>query len=366
MENNKYEHLLGEAAMESRRSLRTEIETLIEPHRHSDQEPPFSAAELVIMAIICNDESVTPYRSEIFPWVMHTFRYYSSLAIPAYVKYMTSTMDRRYFHNEELKNVVKGFEKVFEEYEVPLIQIKGDYPWLTEWGSKPSQARLFLLSHLEPPRTFPFFNLPRELRDRVYEELLVYPWPGFAVQDPPLVSSRISDDKPHPSDWWLTQRSPCFTVNNLSQSLQLLQTCRKIYEEAMPIHHGLNTFSFDCQSRLADALNCLTLDRARHLKTLHLSIETPSKYSKRIEDVPLARQISLKQLLISVDDPYLLLQQGIKLPAYYGEYPGMEMILDLMRRAEDVRLCLLNSSSRRKYFLRFLKSKGIKFITKID
>lgn len=129
---------------------------LIEPYRHSDDSPPFSVAELVVMAIICSDKSY-PHKSDIFAWIIYTFRYYSALAVPQYVNWMSGCL---YGWIGCAHNVVHGFQKVFRQYEVPLIQ--HSYP-LDEfdgdpstWTIKPSQARLFLFSHLERPGSFSF------------------------------------------------------------------------------------------------------------------------------------------------------------------------------------------------------------------
>ena len=58
-------------AVEKCRPLRSEIERLIEPHRHScDQKPPFSVKELIIMAVICSD-TIGTTKPAILGWISH-------------------------------------------------------------------------------------------------------------------------------------------------------------------------------------------------------------------------------------------------------------------------------------------------------
>lgn len=86
--------------------------------------------------------------------------------------------------------VVKGFFTAFHENEVPVIQNKPDQSTKagvpsepSRWYTTNSQARMFLRKWLEPERKghFDFFGLPAELRNHIYEEVLLYPLPGVRV-----------------------------------------------------------------------------------------------------------------------------------------------------------------------------------------
>ncbi|KAK6533801.1 hypothetical protein TWF694_002730 [Orbilia ellipsospora] len=73
----------------------------------------------------------------------------------------------------------------------------------------------------EPTTEFPFLSLPRELRDAIYEHLL--------VSEPP----------PKPSSAKLDNFSNVF----LRRDLSIFQTCRQVYEEAAEVFYSKNTFS---------------------------------------------------------------------------------------------------------------------------
>lgn len=331
MGKSKHKHASNKDVMGSRRSLRTEIEALIEPHRCSDQKPPFSVAELVICSIICNDICY-PTKGEIFAWIIYTFRYYSSLAISGYIKYVASVVE---WQETDSGDFVHEFTQVFKEYEVPLVErhrkFKPPTTWAqvierqsedrsSTWTVKPSQARLFLFSHLERPGIFRLFDLPRELRDRVYEALLVYPEPEIMIHSTPMATRRISDKIGTSKR---ERKEQCYyTVKDFSKNLQFLQTCRQMYKEAMPIHQGSNRYVFREDISLACAFARLSPDRARHLKNLFVYIEQSSH--GKTKSIACASQLSLERLTVTFRSYHTV----------YGKYPEMDLILALARGAK--------------------------------
>ena len=88
-----------------------------------------------------------------------------------------------------------------------------------------------------------FTNLPFEIRAQIYEHLLVLDSP---VQSPgSLVQSRLYFEF-DPLDSLVRSRLH-FTFNPLERptlQVAILQTCRQVYEEALPVLYGLNRFVF--------------------------------------------------------------------------------------------------------------------------
>lgn len=138
-----------EDAVKRRRPLRTEIETLIEPHRHSpEQKPPFKVEELIVMAVICSDV-VTLTKPAIFGWIIYTFQYYSTLAVQQYVRYME---DGLFGGRGPLDIVVDDFYEIFNSRGNPLTERwRSGNDGGTIYSIMPEEARRILRERLNPP-----------------------------------------------------------------------------------------------------------------------------------------------------------------------------------------------------------------------
>lgn len=62
-------------------NLHAEIKALVKLHASSTRAPPFSSAELAVMAWVCckNGDGIFN-ENQIFKWVVKRFRYYADLA----------------------------------------------------------------------------------------------------------------------------------------------------------------------------------------------------------------------------------------------------------------------------------------------
>jgi hypothetical protein len=62
--------------------LKAEVEAVVKPYADSKDRPPFSLADLAVMAWVCrkNDSGIITEK-ETLEWVMRTFRYYFNLAV---------------------------------------------------------------------------------------------------------------------------------------------------------------------------------------------------------------------------------------------------------------------------------------------
>lgn len=83
----------------------------------------------------------------------------------------------------------------------------------------------------EENMTSPFFRLPKELRNMIYEEVFQTSLQDGAITpDPRYLRRRGSGDLNHR------------TINN---GLALLQSCQQVHEEATAILYGNHVFYFD-------------------------------------------------------------------------------------------------------------------------
>ena len=107
-----------------------------------------------------------------------------------------------------------------------------------------------------------FFKLAAELRNYIYEEVLIHK----AV----LEISSSGDPVEYMDEWELTDRS---WARSRPSKPSLVLTCKQIREEALPAYYGGNIFkevSYD--PRLLRFIDWLTPEKRLMLRYLHLSL----------------------------------------------------------------------------------------------
>lgn len=331
---------------EARKQLQREVEDVIAPHKKDVQMPPFTTGELIVMALVCCDgtsagKGMTD--EDILRWIVTSFKFYNARMHEEWLKlefgaeddefvtaHYPETMsesfqflllsrggvdddDIRGMANMDL--VVKGFFTTFYENEVPVIENKPDQPTeredspeLARWYIINSQARMFLRNWLEPERKghFDFFGLPAELRNRIYEDVLLYPLPGVQISSklPPFVLKHMPNTSTENLTWQATYRNPRLTWAPITtpNRTAFLHVCKQAFQEAMPIYYGLNSFSLRTFEELALALQELSPERIRRLKSLHIQMPVSSERSMSKEKL---RHMQLDILTVGVDETAL-------------------------------------------------------------
>ncbi|KAK5767391.1 hypothetical protein LTS12_002544 [Elasticomyces elasticus] len=158
--------------------LKAEIEDAIKPYTTPGaKKPPYPVGQLVVMATTCSLESEITDLS-ILRWILKTFPFYSEEALAAYV---TASETRGYGAYSKLEQVVPGIPEALGCYGIPLRVLTNPTTSQPTYSAPVSPARRYLCDLLERKRkgTFPFFELPPELRNTVYEMLLLFDDRGF-------------------------------------------------------------------------------------------------------------------------------------------------------------------------------------------
>ncbi|KAK5719695.1 hypothetical protein LTR17_015230 [Elasticomyces elasticus] len=265
--------------------LKAEIEAVIAEYTKSDSgKPPYTTAQLVVMAAVCNHENDVS-KASVLRWASSTFPYYTREAIEGYI----TSQKRWHMTFGAPRGVAPGITKAIRNYEMPLQTIlqdpahPGAYPRIT-LQVLPAPARIFLRSLLEPERrgVFAFLDLPSEMRNRIYGLLLTFGRHGFYVSIPsmmalqsreaenydPSISTRLGDSG------WNNQRAD---APPLLETLAILQTCKQIYKEAMPWFYGGNRFGLKCPWGLTTSVLSLAPSRVEHLSDLCIDFRIISK-----------------------------------------------------------------------------------------
>ena len=162
------------------------------------------------------------------------------------------------------------------------------------WDGGANKFLAPLLDKLKDKTTFPFFELPAELRNCIYEYLFQYPRSGVRIGGSTLdsrrltVLSRSSGDRFERNDWKHSQYDAGHTTWLLSKSMTVLRLLRtkiiaeilspllvnsQFFRKAVPIFYEVNQFHFKRADEVESALRSLALHRRRHFA--HISFEHP-------------------------------------------------------------------------------------------
>ncbi|KAI7221393.1 hypothetical protein KC340_g9236 [Hortaea werneckii] len=352
----------------ARESIREEILTLIEPFARSPDQPPFNEAELTMIVIIYSNTSALD-RIGVFCWISKTFPYYNHQLIDTCAPCLRNKAEAGNYLQELLES---RLGKPSKQYDVPL---KGVYPeapyderlrFYTPIDFTVTPAgRTFLRRWLEPERkgTFPFLDLPAELRNEVYKLLFRFPEFGIKIhslgeigqEDDRVVMkvfSRIDGDKdpfdhvskvPTNDVLWDIKPPPT------SETLALLATNRQIYSETCPLFYSLNRFRFSSIRALHTVLTDPTqANRLQHIRSIEISLLRHFEHLDKF--VPAMEALStpltgLKRLEIRITAGlWLTMNKRMRVKvgagkekfAGFGQIPGMSALALVASRVDEV------------------------------
>ncbi|KAI7262009.1 hypothetical protein KC343_g4661 [Hortaea werneckii] len=229
----------------------------------------------------------------------------------------------------------------------------------------PAAARTFFRRWLEPERkgTFPFLELPPELRNEVYKLLFRFPESGFkisswdgSVQEDDRIAMRVfsridGDDDPfdhvsevpiHGVDWDIK-------IPPTSEILAILATNRQICFEACPLFYSLNRFRFSSIRALHTVLTDPTqTNRLQHIRSIQINLHRQSEHLDKF--VPAMEALAthltgLKRLEIKITaDLWLKMNTRMRVKVGAGkekftgfeQIPGMKTLALVASRVDEV------------------------------
>ncbi|KAI6847682.1 hypothetical protein KC332_g2262 [Hortaea werneckii] len=261
-------------------SLRDEVQEVIRPYTTADKEPPFSGDELIVMALVYTDDDALP-KDRILRWIINTFKYYHDAFIDKAFQNLADDLD---FQDGSGAGVFGNITGAFTEYEAPIRegQLASEKCTASLWSVTTQAARVYLRHWLEPERdgTFPFLDLPPEIRNSIYELLFTLPSSGIHVQNADgregfdaFFLERIDEPVPYGRKWSesLDLGSPSIKKKSMNDILALLCVSKQVNKEAMPMFYMINMFHFDSYSiELQNLVWSMPKSRFEHLRKLHL------------------------------------------------------------------------------------------------
>ncbi|KAK5689018.1 hypothetical protein LTS10_000998 [Elasticomyces elasticus] len=309
------------------RTLREKIKVAIKPWTDSNEKPPFTYREMVMLA--CASSDVPVDSRAVFMWMLQTFPYFQQLAFTAFWGCGTDSCE------SDSRDIIDNIKRVFQMYDTAFkASGNGDE---TEYTASDAAAYSVLRRlrgcSCSPDRPFNFFKLPPELRNAIYELVFQYPESGLIWTSPEegfMVLTRDLNYTAESISRW-DYHSPnrggdpyeTFPVREL---LAPLLTCRQFYAEAVPVFYRINHFILDGSNRV---LRCLAASRSKYIYSISARIRF-SNYNektivaafKRIADLD-----NLRVLDLSMDEEVWLARSKngrVKKYSSITNYPGLQ------------------------------------------
>ncbi|KAK5697200.1 hypothetical protein LTR97_007335 [Elasticomyces elasticus] len=267
-----------------RESVRARINAAVAPCRNSSAKP-FDATKLVIMALVLSNKGLT--QKEVWLWINITFTYYRTDVCHKESKRVRNCAESsRITTNARIRD--GGLERVDVRYTIAH--------WLAE-----SLLDLPDDSAVADKTTFPFFALPRELRDVIYTMVFQYPRSGLYIEKlelprgPEVLSRDLDHTEPYVCELHRLHRhrekEPLYT-RHISSMLSPLLVSRQFYIEAMPVFFDVNRFCFETLRHMSERVMSLPERCRRHIRSVAFECESHSLGGRDLDDTPYFRALA--------------------------------------------------------------------------
>ena len=228
------------------------------------------------MALIDCGEPMT--RREICEWVVDAFRYYKLCAIEGMWKDNSSnkTMWVSTQH-AAIRSFKNRCEYLLGELESPIEHDESLSTWWISQAAGIAALPKIIKPSSSATSAFRFFDLPAELRNKIYDMVFGFPTSGLHRKRNASNFVTLSRDLDEPPDFDLWHQYmdqfqyckadpvPSFTTGSLGTILRSLTVSRQFYKEAMPIFYAINHFYFSNVYSMHKALLSLSEQRRSHL-----------------------------------------------------------------------------------------------------
>lgn len=302
-------------AFELRKPLNSDIQKLIASHR-SGKPPPFSYAELVVMAVVSFDakEAYNEHATygDILKWIMSSFPYYQDKVATYLLGTLCSNMILDVSPLECLGLIDYKLADVFFDHESPLRdcltgQTDDERTFTVDITHAQSFLRRWIAPEKERKGVFRFLDLPPEFRNRIYHMLLVFPGPAILVTFDNkyknlnwAIHGRMYGDSGYQSCSPSGRSRECkcegyFRMKSMKDILDMALTCKQVASESIPVFYGGNTFALRERKAVEAFSGTMSTHCLRHVKKLHLHLVIE-------DDLCLARNRSLCSAIDHLND----------------------------------------------------------------
>ena len=219
--------------------------------------------------------------------VVTTFLYYGETVCTSvwvtelYPSNPDSSLENREYDMFELRDEL---DRALTTFDLPIIKIGGNYSTEACYSTSTEEARLYLATLImpQPPGIFPFFELPPELRTKIYEMVMRYPISGLGVSVFKDYGSEYGRNHSRHFETitrdhfrnlsvplWRKVENPV-DVRDLPRSMNILLINKQALDEAVHCLYAINTFVARSISSLDGMMRMLATSRQQYLRHIGL------------------------------------------------------------------------------------------------
>ncbi|KAI7199354.1 hypothetical protein KC343_g8335 [Hortaea werneckii] len=271
-------------------SLVERIGKTIAPYKYNNKKPPFTPDELFTMVIAVKGRPVT--KGQVLQWVFANFKYYKKMVEGEFVD-----DDPKQFNSDDIYGWRKP-ETKSGRFRTNINEVPRNHELYLSTESAPNGSARYsmtmasserILSRVLTPqhpcdgKAFAFFDLPPELRNKIFDLVFQYPRSGllFAAEG----QKKAIIDAPADYD---TQG--LHTYNKLERTARIadvlapLLVNRQFYEEAKGCFFAVNHFHFLNLRTMSGTLAKISESQRRHIQ--HVTLD----YSVWAYELPDAKE----------------------------------------------------------------------------
>jgi len=304
--------------------------------RTKAEKPPFTEAEMLVMALLLSDKGLTGW--EIVDWICTTFRFYQKLAT-ACLLHMPFNGHRPVDLIDARDDLRDGVWLALQRFDIPLkVHPQGDDE--TTYGMSETDCHRFLAEYAgfeDPAGAFPFFALPPELRNTVYELVFQFPVSGVRISTSGvIVTVTRSMDQDYSFQEWrdALDKNEFVVGTSVGKALAPLRTNRQFYQEATPYFYQLNQFRFIDSQDMSNSLQKVHAERRKLIERISFQVVLPPTYGMGVSSSFhfLTQLEGLRKLHIEMEEQqWLVMANGSKLSKYQtvAGIPGFNFLRKL-------------------------------------
>ncbi|KAK4549700.1 hypothetical protein LTR36_005001 [Oleoguttula mirabilis] len=289
--------------MSSTQTVKERIEAVISPWAESKTKPPFTEEQLVTMALASNSKPMT--KKEVFMFVVGSLRYFQQQALEAFYNEPEDGWNHFVSQQENFRTILNA---VYSRYGLPLERLSGGMYNV----SAPTSERLLqtLLDRggdeKKKTKTFPFFKLPAELRNTIYESVFQYPKAGLMFRSigrkraPHVEVLPMSQVEADVGDE-VTEAQPLLLAP-FPEILSPLLVSHQFRQEAEAYFYIINSFRFVCLTDLDHFLTRVPEEHKQHIQHIDITFQRwESRYCPGLF-LQLTKLGGLRKLDIRIDE----------------------------------------------------------------